>query len=473
MSTTLTVHLSAAFLDEITGTTTDGVGSGTQGGTWAYLWNETPPPDVVASPLLPAGAAANFTPLVLNGALSSNVTFNAANNDYEVVVNLTDSSLGSVSSSSAYLIVQSQDPSSHTDLTQSTAIGSNIGNIAPNAAAWNYGYAAFEFNLQNKSADQGDLTAIPGFAQHLAVNIDYDNATNQSRGYGLTGQDLITALSAGHTQRGAHLSHVLDGNALQPAGWPGLDAQLAVQRHVRPRRLSDLGLEQLSRQCRQSDRHGPVGRHQRRARRQRHLAQQPVLLVHRLDPDPGGRSLGRLRHLLGAQSQRGQPDPGIHPDQRGHAAEQPVRGGPGHHVDLGGFRVHAALRRSRQRAVRVGGDECDRSLHQQPVGQPADAAVHGLHCRVLGHHCQLAEHNDAGDGVADEPRWRPHQSRPDAELVLHLCLRQPSGRRAAQLPALRSLHAGVLLQLQRLRLGVFGQSFVRHHAGPADPAVAA
>ncbi len=200
MSTTLTVHLSAAFLQEITGTVDgSGVGSGTQGGTWAYLWNEQPPPDVTASPLLPAGAAANFTPLILNGALSSNVTFNSANNDYEVVVSLTDSSLGAVTSSSAYLIVQSEDPANHTDLTQSSTIGSTIGNIAPNARAWNYGYAAFEFNLQNKSADQGDLTAIPGFAQHLAVNIDYDNATNQSRGYALTGQALISALSTGHT----------------------------------------------------------------------------------------------------------------------------------------------------------------------------------------------------------------------------------------------------------------------------------
>ncbi len=205
MSTTLTVHLSAAFLQEITGTPTGAAGAGTSHGTWAYLWNETPPPDVVAaSPPLPAGAASNFTPLVLNGALSSNVTFNAANNDYEVVVNLTDSSLGVAPSSSAYLIVQSQDPTSTStytpiDLTQSSAIGSNIGKIAPNAQAWNYGYAAFEFNLQNQPADQGDLTAIPGFAQHIAVNIDYDNGTNQSRGYALTGQDLITALSTGHT----------------------------------------------------------------------------------------------------------------------------------------------------------------------------------------------------------------------------------------------------------------------------------
>jgi hypothetical protein len=199
MSTTLTVHLSAAFLQEITGTVDgSGIGSGTQGGTWAYLWNEQPPPDVRVSPLLPAGAAANFTPLILNGALSSNVTFNSTNNDYEVVVSLTDLSLGAATSSSAYLIVQSEDPANHTDLTQSSAIGSTIGNIAPNARAWNYGYAAFEFNLQNKSADQGDLTAIPGFAQHIAVNIDYDNATSQSRGYALTGQALTQALSTGH-----------------------------------------------------------------------------------------------------------------------------------------------------------------------------------------------------------------------------------------------------------------------------------
>ena len=228
MSTTLTVHLSAAFLQEITGTVDgSGVGSGTQGGTWAYLWNEQPPPDVTASPLLPAGAAANFTPLILNGALSSNVTFNSANNDYEVVVSLTDSSLGAVTSSSAYLIVQSEDPNNHTDLTQASAIGSTIGNIAPNAQAWNYGYAAFEFNLQNSSADLGDLTAIPGFAQHIAVNIDYDNATSQSRGYALTGQALTQALSTGH----------LDAQLIYPTSSTGtpfspLDGQVSDRKSV-------------------------------------------------------------------------------------------------------------------------------------------------------------------------------------------------------------------------------------------------
>ena len=222
---------------------------------------------MAASPLLPAGAAPNFTPLVLNGALSSNVTFNAANNDYEVVVNLTDSSLGSVSSSSAYLIVQSEDPTASGttphDLTQSTAIGSNIGNIAPNAATWNYGYAAFEFNLQNKSADQGDLTAIPGFAQHLAVNIDYDNATNQSRGYAAhrTGSDH--GIVGGSHQRRAHLSHVPTGTPFSP-----LDGQVSMLNSPSngtfgPAAYPTSVWSTYLGDCRQSDRHGPVGRHQR------------------------------------------------------------------------------------------------------------------------------------------------------------------------------------------------------------------
>lgn len=195
MSTNLTLHLSSAFLQEVTGSPDGSHAAGTQGGTWVYLWNEQPPPDVGPSPLLPAGAASNFTPLVLNGALSSNVTYNATHGDYEVTIALTDSSLGQVQSSSAYLIVQSEDPGNHTDLTQSSAIGSNIGQIQPNVQAWHYGYSAFEFNLQNQSADQGDLTSIPGFAQHLAVNINYSDGTSDSRGYALSGAAITTALT--------------------------------------------------------------------------------------------------------------------------------------------------------------------------------------------------------------------------------------------------------------------------------------
>ena len=196
MTTNLTFHMSSAFLQEVTGSSTGTGGSGTQNGSWAYLWNETPPSDVPVSSLLAPGATNNWTPLVLNGSLSSNITFNATNNDYEVTVALTDASLGSVSSSSIYLIVQSENPATHTDLTQSSAIGSTVGQILPNTQNWNYGFAAFEVTLTNAPADLGDLTAIPGFAWNMAVNINYDNSTSQYRGLGTSAQSLTTTLSS-------------------------------------------------------------------------------------------------------------------------------------------------------------------------------------------------------------------------------------------------------------------------------------
>jgi hypothetical protein len=191
MSTTLTLHLSSAFLQEVTGSSTGTGGTGTQNGTWAYLWDNQPPADAVVSPLLP-GATTNFTPLITAGQLTSNVTLGTDGN-YDVVVNLTDSATPTVSSGTVYLIVQSEDPSSHHDLT--SLIGSTEGNIQPNVEAWNYGYAQFEFTLQNGAADQGDLTAISGFGPHLAVNVSYSNGTSDSRGYAISGADMTTALT--------------------------------------------------------------------------------------------------------------------------------------------------------------------------------------------------------------------------------------------------------------------------------------
>ena len=70
MSTTLTLHLTSAFLQEITGSSTGTGGTGTQNGTWAYLWDNQPPADATVSPLLP-GATTNFTPLITPGLVSA------------------------------------------------------------------------------------------------------------------------------------------------------------------------------------------------------------------------------------------------------------------------------------------------------------------------------------------------------------------------------------------------------------------
>src|SRR5262245_28137822 len=107
MTTNLTLHLSHGFLLEVTGTSNGTNNGSTQGGSWAYIWNKTPPPDVAPSPLLPPNTPNNWTPLVLNSALTGNVTYNATHDDYEVQIALTDGSMPTIAGGSLYLIVQS------------------------------------------------------------------------------------------------------------------------------------------------------------------------------------------------------------------------------------------------------------------------------------------------------------------------------------------------------------------------------
>jgi hypothetical protein len=171
----------------VTGSSTGTGGTGTQGGVWAYLWNNAPPSDYV-SPI--AGASPNWTPLIANGSITSNVTLGSDGN-YNVTISLTDAATPKVTSGAIYLLLQSENPQTHNNLV--TLIGSTEGNIQPNVQTWNYGYSQFEFTLQNLAADQGDLTAIPGFGQHLAVNIS--SLSGASRGYAITGSAMTTALT--------------------------------------------------------------------------------------------------------------------------------------------------------------------------------------------------------------------------------------------------------------------------------------
>ncbi|MGE4080453.1 MAG: hypothetical protein AB7F22_33425, partial [Reyranella sp.] len=187
MTTTLTFHMSPAFLEQVTGSSTGTGGTGTQGGVWAYLWNNAPPSDYV-SPI--AGASPNWTPLIANGSITSNVTLGADGN-YNVTIDLTDAATPTVSSGAIYLLLQSENPATHNNLV--SLIGSTEGNIQPNVQNWNYGYSQFEFTLENTASDQGDLTAIPGYGQHLAVNIS--SLTGASRGYAITGTAMTNALT--------------------------------------------------------------------------------------------------------------------------------------------------------------------------------------------------------------------------------------------------------------------------------------
>src|ERR1700716_2356568 len=70
MSTTLTLHLTSAFLQEITGSSTGTGGPAPQTEPWPSLGNNQPPADATVSPLLP-GATTNFTPLITPGLVSA------------------------------------------------------------------------------------------------------------------------------------------------------------------------------------------------------------------------------------------------------------------------------------------------------------------------------------------------------------------------------------------------------------------
>jgi hypothetical protein len=182
MTTTATLHLSADFISGVTGP------AGT--GTWVYLWDNQPPPD---SPILVPGSTSNFTPVVVGGQL---VPVLQPDGTATVTVTLTDASQTTVQGGVLYLLVQSEDPTPsnpHNDLTQLITAESLI---QPNVSNWNFGYAQFEYTLLNKGADAGDLTAIPGYAQHLAVQVQYDDGSSDSRGYALSADDMRTELLA-------------------------------------------------------------------------------------------------------------------------------------------------------------------------------------------------------------------------------------------------------------------------------------
>ena len=203
MSTTLTFHMTPAFVLEATGQA-NGLGTAP---VWAYLWLDKPPADTPISdvftsgPYADPGATNNTTPLIIQGSLTPNVTLGTDGN-YNVTVSLTDSAYQYVNGGVAYLLLQSEPLAGHTDLP--TSIGSNVGNIQPNSQAWNFGYAAFEYSLLGQGSDQGDLTAIDGWGPNLGVKVSYSNSTSDERGSNLSGQDLLNLLtplngSANHT----------------------------------------------------------------------------------------------------------------------------------------------------------------------------------------------------------------------------------------------------------------------------------
>lgn len=191
-ATMLTVNLRSAFLKEVTGTETGQAGTGTQHGSYVYLYQPQP-----------ADGAPNWTKLVDNGQITSAVQApDAGHSDY--YANVALNAQGQLINGGAiYLIVQSENPepcqngqktTCHTDLT--TVADWQEAFVQQKVRDYNYGYTAFEYALLSQAGDQGDITYIPGFGPHVAVKVCATPSSCDTRGLALNATDFISGLLA-------------------------------------------------------------------------------------------------------------------------------------------------------------------------------------------------------------------------------------------------------------------------------------
>lgn len=181
-TTKLTVNLSKAFLKEVTGTETGQPGSGTLNGSYVYLYQPKP-----------ATGLSSWTKLIDNGQITAAVKApDAEHPDSWVDVALKADGQAAISGGAAYLIVQSENPLQHTDLTQVADWKEAF--VQLNVQKYNYGYTAFEYALLGQAGDQGDITYIPGFGPHVAVKVCGTPTTCDTRGLAQNATDFITGL---------------------------------------------------------------------------------------------------------------------------------------------------------------------------------------------------------------------------------------------------------------------------------------
>ena len=182
--TTLTFQMSADFILEATGQVGGRTGTDYTG-VWAYLYNDQPP-----------SGESNFTTLINAGQLQGG-TYDSATGTYTVTIDLTNAATTTVNGGTIYLLLQSEalTTSGTTDHANDlTTLITSETLIEQNVSHWQYGYSQFEYSLLGKGGDAGDLTAIPGFAMNTQVHVQYNDGTNQYRGYGETRDAAVTAL---------------------------------------------------------------------------------------------------------------------------------------------------------------------------------------------------------------------------------------------------------------------------------------
>ena len=109
-----------------------------------------------------------------------------------------------------YLLVQSQASSNPNDLLTLITEESKIN--WGNAETWDFRYDSFEVTLENSPNDVGNLTSVNGFGLPMELSVTYGDNSTQTRGYKVSGQDLLNDLST--TGSAATIHHYTSG-ALQ------------------------------------------------------------------------------------------------------------------------------------------------------------------------------------------------------------------------------------------------------------------
>lgn len=189
-STTLTINLSAGFLKDVTGTETGQPDLGTMNGAYVYLYQPTP-----------ADGAPAWTKLVDNGQITAAVHApDARHAEYYANVALKAEGQAPLAGGAIYLIVQSENPqpcqdgqkgNCHTDLT--TVADWQEAFVQQKVLDYNYGYTAFEYALLGQAGDQGDITYIPGFGPHVAIQVCTTQGCD-SRGLAMNSEDFVSGL---------------------------------------------------------------------------------------------------------------------------------------------------------------------------------------------------------------------------------------------------------------------------------------
>lgn len=125
-------------------------------------------------------------------AENSNFTYTTLVNNGTVLNNGTTAITlpGTFESGKVYLMIQSQDPATATDLPSTITTESQLNWAS--ATQYDVRYDSFEVTLGVSTADAGNLTSVNGFGIPMEISVPYSDGTTGTTGYGITGATVVS-----------------------------------------------------------------------------------------------------------------------------------------------------------------------------------------------------------------------------------------------------------------------------------------